>query len=131
MERRNFFTKIGKGLLGLGIFSALPKVETPAEATLPSASINLTASPTELDLRLPDDIQPSGMAEGENGKLYVVEGDKLYRHDDGDTIEVFKFRDKRTGEWVESENMPDISDPHLELVRMPPIVIPSYKPTTE
>ena len=45
MKRRNFFSKISKGLLGIGIVTALPtpEVETTPEL-LPDTSLDLSSS---------------------------------------------------------------------------------------
>ena len=61
MKRRNFFSKISKGLLGFSIFKALPKQEV-----LPKAS-------PALDLSLDDTANsPKGIA-GDSNRLYIVD----------------------------------------------------------
>ena len=66
MKRRNFFSKIGKGLLGIGIIKALP---TPEVETVPTTPQNL--SEKELDWTVPGQ-PPVGIVEFEN-ELYIVE----------------------------------------------------------
>ena len=55
MKRRNFFTKIVKGLLGIGIVTALPTPEVE----------------TALDLSLPDHSESRAMIQ-KNGVFYVT-----------------------------------------------------------
>ena len=69
MKRRNFFSKIAKGLLGIGIIKALPTPEV--ETVLSDTPQNLSA--TELDYSLPEQ-NPAGMVEIGN-ELYIIESD--------------------------------------------------------
>ena len=90
MKRRNFFSKIGKGLLGLGVITAVPKtsdalpVETPIESKNPFA--------------LPTGIEPKGMSEDSDGNLYILDGT-----DDNIVIVGVETSDggfKKTGEFT-------------------------------
>ena len=61
MKRRNFFSKIGKGLLGLSIVKALP---TPEVETAPDTTLNLS---------LPNDLEPTGICSGDGTKLHIID----------------------------------------------------------
>ena len=69
MKRRNFFSKIAKGLLGIGIVTALPTPEV--ETVLSETPQNLSA--IQLDWSVPVQT-PAGMVEIGN-ELYIVESD--------------------------------------------------------
>ena len=62
MKRRTFFSKLTKGLLGIGIFSAVPKAEPKAEPV------------SDLDLSINDLNSPQGMVFGDDG-AYIIDGD--------------------------------------------------------
>ena len=66
MERRNFFSKIGKGLLGVGVLGALPQTEVePVSEPVTKTAYDLYTIPSGA---------PKGYAEI-NGVLYIVDSD--------------------------------------------------------
>ena len=72
MKRRNFFSKIAKGLLGIGIIKALP---TPEVETVPSAPQNLSATERfNRTYAITGTDSPKGMVEIGH-ELYIVESD--------------------------------------------------------
>ena len=102
MKRRNFFSKIAKGLLGIGVVTALP---TPEVEPVPSETPqNLSA--TELAYSLPEKT-PVGMVEIGH-ELYITEPD------DHDVI-VHHFIDKRTGKEVKGAGDWCYDDPNIEV----------------
>ena len=72
MKRRNFFSKIAKGLLGIGIVTALP---TPEVETVPSTPQNLSATERfNRTYAITGTDSPKGMAEIGH-ELYIIESD--------------------------------------------------------
>ena len=56
MKRRNFFSKIGKGLLGIGIVTALPTPEVePTPEIAPDTSLDLSSSSNWKAMVISDD----------------------------------------------------------------------------
>ena len=101
MKRRNFFSKIAKGLLGIGIIKSLPTPEV--ETVLSETPQNLSATELDSDLNIlrqrlnrtytiAGTDSPKGMVEIGH-ELYIVEPDD---HD----VTVHHFIDKRTGKAV-------------------------------
>ena len=83
MKRRNFFSKIAKGLLGIGIVTALPTPEV--ETVLSETPQNLSATELDSDLNIlrqrlnrtytiTGTDSPKGMVEIGH-ELYIVESD--------------------------------------------------------
>ena len=69
MKRRNFFSKIAKGLLGIGIIKALPTPEV--ETVLSETPQNLAETNGILDWTVPEQT-PMAFAVVEN-QFYIVE----------------------------------------------------------
>ena len=98
MKRRTFFSKLTKGLLGIGIFSAVPKPEAEPVSD-------------DLDLSINGLDSPPGMVFGDDGIYFV---DPI-----GDKVVIVGVEDA-DGEFIQTRqfNLPEFgkSDYHLTTV---------------
>ena len=110
MKRRNFFSKISKGLLGIGIVTALPtpEVETVSEIT-PDTSLDLSSSSNWKGISHFDD------------HIYFVESKQPENE-----IWAYKGIDINTGKEVHASRF---DDDDVKVVRDPEsdVIIPTEK----
>ena len=121
MKRRNFFSKIAKGLLGIGIVKALP---TPEVETVPSTPPNLSEKELDRNLntfrqtlnRNRQNVDAYTISGVDSPKGFVEIGNELYitEPDDHDVI-VHHFIDKRTGKEVKGAGDWCYDDPNIEV----------------
>ena len=109
MKRRNFFSKIAKGLLGIGLLKSAS--DTPVEATTTDTIVDKLSLPESLN-------SPQGFARVDDN-YYIVDNDGIYtvvpEHVPDTNVIVHRFVDKRTGEPVKDAGFWCYEDPNIEI----------------
>ena len=72
MKRRNFFSKIAKGLLGIGIVTALPTPEVETAPEITDSDLNILRQRLNRTYTIGGTDSPKGMVEIGN-ELYITE----------------------------------------------------------